>query len=40
MKEYTEESLRIDVDWLAGYGVDRKEAKKFILNLLKSKMKR
>lgn len=37
MEKYTKEDLQIDIGWLEGKGLDRKEAKEFILSLLNSK---
>lgn len=35
MEEYTNEDLQTDINWLNSYGIDRSEAKKFIMSLLK-----
>ena len=37
VKAYTKESLKEDVQWLEGYGIERNEAENFIINLLGKK---
>ena len=36
MRSYTKEDFDVDIDWLCGYGMDRKEAAKFVRRLLNS----
>jgi len=38
MKDYTEEDLNIDIEWLVGKGLDYCEAQEFILRLLASRL--
>lgn len=32
---YDKTDLQLDIDWLDGYNIDRKEAKSFIKNIIK-----
>jgi len=36
-KEYDKEMLKIDINWLKGYGITENEAKDFIISLVRNR---